>query len=358
MRLLLDCSLSLINRTGAHYIAQDLAEVFGDDAVVRRWRLLGPQLPTNILRKVCGRLMLREIAMLGTLDKFLWPEPREGPYKRLFLDPLYVLRSKLAPSDIVLCHDIGPLSHPELYGAGTEGTYQKAYAKIAQARPGMVFVSYASQRAFEARFGQNFRFLKTIPLYVRTGSLDGPSEPVPGVEPPFFLTVAALETRKNLPTAIDAFRQQKFAGRGFSYILCGSKGDGAEKIAAVAAETPGVKVLGYVSDAQLRWLYRQASAFLLPSRLEGFGMPALEAALHGLVPIVSRDSALSEAVNGLGLEVDPGSVSELGGAMESVLALDDKARSELENALVAHAKGASREKFLIQWKELINSELR
>jgi len=126
---------------------------------------------------------------------------------------------------------------------------------------------------------------------------------------------------------------------------------------AAAARTPGVKMVGYVSDAQLRWLYKAASAFVLPSLLEGFGMPALEAALHGLITIISRESALAEAVNGLAIQVNPRSVSDMGEAMESVLALDDKRRTELKNALVAHAQSATRERFLAEWEDLISSEL-
>lgn len=357
MRLLLDCSVSLINRTGAHYMALDLTAAFGEKAILRRWRLLGRQLPRGLARKIFGRLMVREIALLGTSTKFLWPEPNGIELKRFFLDPLYVSRSRLERSDIVLCHDIGPLTHPELYDSTSVRSYQQAYAKIAAARPGIVFVSNTSQLAFEARLGTDFRFLRTIPLYVRTGSLAGPSEPVPGVGRPFFLTVGALETRKNHQTAIEAFRRQDFAKRGASYILCGARGAGAEKVIETAAHTPGVKVLGYVSDAQLRWLYKEASAFVLPSLLEGFGMPALEAAFQGLVPIISRKSALSEAVNGLGIEVNPRSVSDVGEAMESVLALDDKASNELKSALVTHSRKATRERFLAQWDDLIKSEL-
>jgi glycosyltransferase involved in cell wall biosynthesis len=357
MQLLIDCSLSLINRTGAHYISEDLTAAFVDKAILRRWRLLTKQLPGGIARKIFGRLMVREIALLGTSSRLLWPEPRATKLKRLFLDPLYVSRSRLKSSDIVLCHDIGPVSHPELYDRGTVEVYGKAYQKIAATQPGMVFVSKASQLAFEARFGTAFRFLRTVSLYVRTGSVSGPSEPIPEVLRPFFLTVGALETRKNQKTAIEAFERYGFAQRGLSYILCGANGAGAEEIQATAARTPGVKVLGYVSDAQLRWLYREASAFVLPSLLEGFGMPALEAALHGLVPILSRDSALSEAVNGAALQVDPRSVLEIGAAMESVLALDEGRRSELKDALIFHAQSATRERFLAQWEDLISSEL-
>jgi glycosyltransferase involved in cell wall biosynthesis len=355
--LLIDCSLSLINRTGAHYISEDLSAAFGGKGMVRRWRLLKRQLPAGITRKIFGRLMMREITLLGTSPRFLWPEPKAVKLKRLFMDPLYVTRSKLESSDIVLCHDIGPVSHPELYDSGTVGAYRKAYAKIANERPGIVFVSNTSELAFSARFGTEFRFLKTIPLYVRTGSSAGPAEPVPGVERPFFLTVGALETRKNQQTAIQAFGEYGFAGRGLSYVLCGAKGAGSEKIVTTAARIPGVKILGYVSDAQLRWLYQEATAFVLPSLLEGFGMPALEAALHGLVPVISRDSALSEAVDGLGVQVNPLSVSDIGEAMESVLALDERKRKELSDALIVHARCATREKFLAEWEALINSEL-
>ena len=358
MQLLLDCSLSLINRTGAHYICEDLTSALGGNGFVRRWRLLKPQLPTGIARKIFGRLMLREIARLGTSSRFLWPEPKAIKLKRLFLDPLYVSRSRLEVSDIILCHDIGPVTHSELYDSGTVEAYQKAYTKIAAAQPGLVFVSNSSQRAFAARFGTGFRFLKTIPLYVRTGSGAGHCEPIPGIQRPFFLTVGALETRKNQRTAIEAFGRHGFARRGVSYILCGARGAGAEEIAEAAARTSGVKMLGYVSDAQLRWLYQEASAFVLPSLLEGFGMPVLEAALHGLVAIISRESALAEAVSGLAIQVDPLSVSAMGEAMESVLALDERRHQELKNALVVHAQSATRERFLAEWKDLISSELR
>jgi glycosyltransferase involved in cell wall biosynthesis len=86
-------------------------------------------------------------------------------------------------------------------------------------------------------------------------------------------------------------------------------------------------------------------------------MPSFEAALHGLVPIISRDGALAEAVNGLAIEGDPLSVSDIGEAMESVLALDERRRNKLKNALAVHAQSANRERLLAEWEDLISSEL-
>src|ERR1700722_12325777 len=169
-------------------MTEDLALAFGGEGTVRRWRLFRRQPPAGIVRKILGRLMLREIALLGTSSGFLWPEPRSVNLKRVFLDPLYVSRSRLETSDIVVCHDIGPMTHPEIYDSKTIDAYEKAYLKIGKAHPGIVFVSDASRIAFEARFGTDFRFLKTISLYVRTGSLAGPSAPISGIQRPFFLT--------------------------------------------------------------------------------------------------------------------------------------------------------------------------
>src|SRR5690606_21535003 len=187
---------SLINQTGAHFIAQELSELFAERAVVRRWRLLGRQLPSGITRKVLGRLMLKELALAHAMPWAMWPEPK-GPHRRLFVDPLYVLRSRLEGADLVLCHDVGPLTHPELYDRTTRALYAQAYDRVRRVAPGMVFVSHASRAAFERLFGVEYRLREVIPLYLRRGSVEGSESPVPGIKAPFFLTIGALEQRKN-----------------------------------------------------------------------------------------------------------------------------------------------------------------
>jgi glycosyltransferase involved in cell wall biosynthesis len=221
----------------------------------------------------------------------------------------------------------------------------------------MVFVSDASRRSFEAAFGTSFRFRSVIPLYVRGGSTFGPVQPVAGVGERFLLSVGALERRKNQLTALRAFRASGLAQAGFQYVLCGARGAGAAEILALAQATPGVHVLGYVSDAQLRWLYQNARAFVLPSLLEGFGMPALEAARYGLIPIVSKDGALHEAVGGLGVAVAPEAPGELAEAMRHVTALPEAQRQSLQRALVAHAALLTRERFVHAWQALLAEEL-
>src|SRR5262249_39827656 len=196
----------------------------------------------------------------------------------LFFDPLYVLRTSLRREDIVLCHDVGPLTHPELFDPGTTELYRSAYARIAAIGPGMVFVSEASRAAFQTLIGGNVRFQHVIQLYVRKPLAVGTLEAPAGIRPPFLLTVAGVERRKNHRRITEAFATSGLREQGYSYVFCGPRGNSAAEIAALVARAPGVHALGYLADAQLRWLYRNASGFVLPSLLEGFGLPALEAA--------------------------------------------------------------------------------
>jgi glycosyltransferase involved in cell wall biosynthesis len=301
--------------------------------------------------------MLGELVHLRDRNVFLWPDfSKGGSVKRLFLDPLYVLRSRINSGDIVLCHDVGPLTHAHLYDETTVSLYVSAYKKIAAHRPGIVFVSNASLHSFRGIFGGSFRFLKVIPLYVRTNATVGSVGAPLGVTSPFILTVAALEARKNIGTSIDAYRESNLVSRGIRYVVVGSRGDAAEDVAARAVRTPGVSVLGYVTDSQLRWLYQNASAFLLPSLLEGFGMPALEAAAHGLIPVLSRDSALTEAIGGLGFQVDPLSVPDIAAALSAVIDLPQTARDSISDRLIAHARAATHRRFIERWRGLLLAE--
>lgn len=351
--MLLENSLSILNRTGAYHIARDLCREFVPaQAGVRHWRL-GAFAPEGLVRKVVARLMMLEINWLRDRETFLIQDNIDGRGFRLFLDPLYVLRSRLTENDIVLCHDVGPLTHGHLYDRRTCDNYRLAYEKIRRARPGVVFVSNFSADQFECLFGSDFRFLKTIPLYLRGELFDGRAQSVPGIDGPFFLTVGAFETRKNQMNALKAYRDGGFHRRGVGYVLCGSRGDGHAAIAELARSVPGVKLMGFVPDAQLRWLYANAEAFVLPSYLEGFGMPALEAACMGLLPIVSVGSALVEAVCGVCWQVHPDSPAAIAEAMLRSLSRKPDEKAETSSLLRGIASASTKERFLRQWKELL-----
>jgi glycosyltransferase involved in cell wall biosynthesis len=354
---LADFSLALINRTGAYYVCRDVVERLGHFfPAVRYWRLFLKQEPHGLMRRMLGRAMLYELGTLSAEARL--PRPREsgaGDLPTLFLDPLYVLRASLEPRDIVLCHDVGPLSHPELFEIATVTMYERAYDIIRRARPGMVFVSEASRASFASMFGEDFRFVKVIPLYVRQAlNDDGAAKPPHEIRKPFLLTVGATEARKNHLKIIEAFTASGLRERGYSCVFCGPRGNSAEAVQALADVTEGVHGFGYVSDAELRWLYGNAAGFVLPSLLEGFGLPPLEAAQHGLVSVVSREGAQKEAVGQGAILVDPLSVPDIAEGMRRLVDMPEPERQRRLGLARGHADYLSQERYLQRWSDLLS----
>ena len=356
-RYVADLSLALINRTGAYHVCHDLVRGLPEFfSATRYWRLYRSREPRGLLRRLFGKAMLFELSHTGVTERLpVWDRHRGARPRTLFLDPLYVLHASLDSNDIVLCHDIGPVSMPELYDAETCTLYRKAYARIRESRPGMVFVSEASRTDFIARFGDDFPFLEAIPLYVRPGSNHGQMTKPAAIEGPFLLTVAALETRKNYLRTIEAYAASGLRERGFSYVFCGPRANQTEAVEELARRTPGVIWLGFVTDAELRWIYRHASGFVLPSLLEGFGLPALEAAQHGLLSVISHDGALAEAVGGAAITVDPKAPADIARGMREIIEMPPAEREARLAVAQRHAAELTYARYIARWSRLLAS---
>ncbi|KAB0664866.1 glycosyltransferase family 4 protein [Oryzomonas japonica] len=80
-----------------------------------------------------------------------------------------------------------------------------------------------------------------------------------------------------------------------------------------------IRYLDYVSDEDLPYLYNGATALLLPSLHEGFGVPIIEAMACGTPVITSNCSAMPEIAGNAALLVDPYSVKSIAAAMQELL---------------------------------------
>jgi glycosyltransferase involved in cell wall biosynthesis len=217
----------------------------------------------------------------------------------------------------------------------------------------MVFVSEASRFEFGRLYGTDYRFMKVIPLYVRHDLTLGDEQAPEGVAEPFLLTVGAMEIRKNYHRTIPAFAESGLHERGYSYVFCGPRANNSEAIEALAAETRGVIRFGYLSDAELRWLYRRASGFVLPSLLEGFGVPVLEACKYGLIPIISEDGAQREAAGDSAILVDAQSVGSIAAGMRMLADMSEDERQLRRSQVRDHADGLSEEAYIARWADLL-----
>lgn len=83
---------------------------------------------------------------------------------------------------------------------------------------------------------------------------------------------------------------------------------------------PRTEIVDGPTDEELATLYRGAAMLVMPSLVEGFGLPALEAMACGTPVIASNAAALPEVVGDAGVLVDPFDVAGLQSEMESLLA--------------------------------------
>jgi glycosyltransferase involved in cell wall biosynthesis len=97
-----------------------------------------------------------------------------------------------------------------------------------------------------------------------------------------------------------------------------------ETIARRANVHERVIFLGYVPREDLPDLYRDAAAFVLPSRLEGFGLPLVEAMASGTPVIAADTSSIPEVVGDAGALFPAGDHHALARAVVGLL--DDTAR--------------------------------
>jgi glycosyltransferase involved in cell wall biosynthesis len=158
----------------------------------------------------------------------------------------------------------------------------------------------------------------------------------------FILGADRADTRKNVRMLVRAFVQAAATGtiEGTSLVLIGEHHWDPASVFTTAGDKhiarERIARLGYVADNDLASLYSAATAFVFPSLLEGFGLPALEAMQCGTPVITSNTSSLPEVVGAAAIMVDPQSVDALADAMKRMVS-DHALRAHLAERSVQQA---------------------
>lgn len=116
-----------------------------------------------------------------------------------------------------------------------------------------------------------------------------------------FLMVGAVEPRKGHAQALAAFEQLWAQGIDCCLAIVGKQGWMVESLTKGMHKHPQnmkrLFWLGEVSDQALIELYKCSTALLMASEAEGFSLPLVEAAQHGL-PIIARDIPVFREIAG------------------------------------------------------------
>lgn len=164
-----------------------------------------------------------------------------------------------------------------------------------------------------------------------------------GLKPPYVFYLGRLERKKNTPALVEAFGLLPSSLSGHSLVLTGSAGYGYDEVEYMISQyglDQRVVRTGWVEESDLPCIFSAASAFVFPSRYEGFGIPLIEAMACGVPVAASNVEPVKEVVNGAALLFDPADTQAMVMAMERLLT-DPGLRADLIARGLARAKDFS-----------------
>jgi glycosyltransferase involved in cell wall biosynthesis len=245
---------------------------------------------------------------------------------------------------VVTIPDTVWISHPE--DNITHRMWRTVVPWVARRADRVVAISEASGDAVRANLRVPEERLDVIPLGFGSRADTAPTPPdalraALGLRPgPIVLNVGQKKPHRNLEGLIRAMVAVRTLVPDAQLVLPGPPNAEAEQalrdLAASLGLADAVVVPGFLSQADLEGLYAAAEAFVLPSLVEGFGLPVLEAMARGLPVACSRDSAPGEVAGDAGLLFDPTSEEEIAAATIRLLT-DTDLRSRLPGAGRARA---------------------
>lgn len=219
--------------------------------------------------------------------------------------PTYALPSMLSKPAVLTIHDVIALSHPLFCTPGSAKVQKRIIPRSVRVARRIIVPSLAAKEDLLRHVkevkadtvdvipwgvGPEFKPLDRSACQSVRDQLKLPEH--------YVLFVGNLEPKKNLPMLIRGFFAAKLHRKlPHKLVLAGQRGwsmDGLEKLIRELNAQDFVYFTDYVPQPALPALYALADLFVMPSLIEGFGMPVLEAMACGCPVLISTDPALQE----------------------------------------------------------------
>ncbi|HJR15018.1 MAG TPA: glycosyltransferase family 1 protein [Rhodanobacteraceae bacterium] len=215
-----------------------------------------------------------------------------------------------------VCNDTLPLDHPEWFRAAVHESFQAWLRTVATVADGVACISRATEAGLR-QWLDAWHVQRERPLTLACFALGADIEPfAPGTarladeesallkrlhKKPTFLMVGTLEPRKGHAQTLEAFNLLWARGDDVGLVIVGLPGWMTDIVQRRIRHHDefGQRLFWFMgaSDAMLERLYATCTLLLAPSEGEGFGLPLIEAARHGL-PILCRDLPVFREVAG------------------------------------------------------------
>jgi alpha-1,2-rhamnosyltransferase len=293
-KIYIDVTRSILTKqkTGIERVTLELAKAaakYGAVPVITKDDQLIEIDPTSKLPKVVE---------IRTNDVFLMPEGgwEEPQYVSAIMEMVRLAGGK----NITLLHDIIALYMPELCYPGVPERIDNWFQCCVLQSDAVICVSQSTAQDLIMHLKTHVKL--NTKQNLRVGwSLSGtsklssqgvnPNNEMPFFSSKYYLSVGSIEPRKGYSIALDAFEQVWAAGWDATYIIVGRNGWNQEgfinRVYRHKEYNKRLYLLNDVDDNLLSKLYQKAHRLLCCSIYEGFGLPIIEAASHGLPCIVS-----------------------------------------------------------------------
>lgn len=239
-----------------------------------------------------GRMTTLEIG--GPESALIWRETHLAPsLGRMRIDvlwsPVTAIPMRTNVPRVATFHEAPWLVRPGIEGRLREGVHALRLRLAVAAAARIICPSRASAAQIEALHPGTSGIVRVVPHGVpprffapRDAALEADAAARRkrlGIDGPYLLQVGGARPRKNVPFLLRAFARFRLRGGAASLVIAGP-GE------PPASAPRGVRTLGWVDDADLLALYDGATALVVASEAEGFGIPVLEAMARG-TPVVA-----------------------------------------------------------------------
>lgn len=198
---------------------------------------------------------------------------------------------------LFMLHDVIPLEMPEYVAPSAVKAHATMVDQTARYAAGLIVTTKTAQQAIEAELQhRGSRALPTLALPLPIATIfREPPDPDPTLAAiPYFVVCGAIELRKNHLMLLEVWKRlhRQFGPAAPHLVIAGSKGwqgdlilDRLKRCGNVSGH---IHVLQGLSTPALKRLISGAHALLMPSFIEGFGLPIVEAAALG-TPVIASD---------------------------------------------------------------------
>jgi alpha-1,3-rhamnosyl/mannosyltransferase len=266
------------------------------------------------------------------IDRIFGLYGRPDVYHSLFpLLPVGLRRGRFAPRRIVVTlHDLIWIDH-------AHRAHHNWLAAEWLERFGRAAIPYALRTADHVICGSNATSNRaaawltadrksTVHYGLEEAWFERPAVPA-APSPPYIAAFGVPKAYKNIGALVTAFARIRQRRPEVRLVLIGGDGGAGAQMRSANLD-PHVTVTGSLHDDDLRALMSGARVFVVPSLVEGFGLPALEAMALGTPLVISDTEALREVTGGAALRFDPADPAQLADVIVSALE-DDALRRDL-----------------------------